>query len=197
MSLPLEQSSDGMRMVPIGHCFFYIVFLFVQKKRRMRNFCELQRQATGALPTSRIQPWNHRRHQCRGRSSWGTTLRHQGSWPPIPRFAAAMDDESRWRPVYYDDDLPHRRLRSTRQGSSPIGWVLDTNTSVGAVDGIAGSVFWWRLGSCQPIARLTELVLVDQHGGLVADSMGTSLWSLQAVIIDNSDILKNWEFIIP
>jgi hypothetical protein len=33
--------------------------------------------------------------------------------------------------------------------------------------------------------------------GLATDSMGTSLWSLQAAIIDNSDILKNWEFTIP
>jgi hypothetical protein len=46
-------------------------------------------------------------------------------------------------------------------------------------------------------ARLTELVLIVQHGGLVVDSMGTSLCSLQAAIIDNSDISKNWGFIVP
>jgi hypothetical protein len=39
-------------------------------------------------------------------------------------------------------------------------------------------------------------MLVNQHAGLVADSMGTSLCSLQAAIIDNNDILKNWEFIV-
>jgi hypothetical protein len=37
------------------------------------------------------------------------------------------------------------------------------------------------------ILFLVELVLV---------SMGTSLCNLQAAIIDNSDIPKNWEFII-
>jgi hypothetical protein len=44
---------------------------------------------------------------------------------------------------------------------------------------------------CKPIAGLAKLVLVDQHEGLVADSMGTSLYSLQVAIIANNDILKN------
>jgi hypothetical protein len=44
---------------------------------------------------------------------------------------------------------------------------------------------------CKPIAGLAKLVLVDQHEGLVADSMGTSLYCLQVAIIANNDILKN------
>jgi hypothetical protein len=46
-------------------------------------------------------------------------------------------------------------------------------TSGSGADGIVGFVSWRGLDICQPITRLVELVLVDQHG--VADSMGTSL----------------------
>jgi hypothetical protein len=60
-----------------------------------------------------------------------------------------------------------------------------------------GFLPWRGLDDCQLVACLAELVLIDQHWGLVADLMGTSLYSLQAVIIDNNDIFKHWEFIVP
>jgi hypothetical protein len=96
-----------------------------------------------------------------------------------------VDDESRWHPSEYTAGWLTCWAGTGHHALAPLAAALMGPRDLCLDDNSAG------------VNQLSELVLVDQHGELVDDSMGTDLYSIQAAIIDNSDILKNWELIVP